>query len=575
MKLSSPRDLLVPMRATLSVIVASMLLPLGLASTAPDALAHGGSYRGPGGSVGIVGRGAGGGTGGRSQGGVSGVSVERWELWWAFNREDFLWSSGRRAADVPVESGDPQLTMDQKVRGQLLPVLEKALQDRDVDLRDTAAFVLGKTGLPEIAIPLLKDAADDRVESVVEAVVLGLGTLAHEDGIPVLIEILEGRRTNARTRAYAGLALGFIGGDTAYDALKAGVGFTKKRSEPLAVRNMDVDSARVLAMGLTRTAEARRHLIHQCATAGNRRDNLKMLLPLALQRSGDPDAAPAVVPLLSDNNVHVRRSAAIALGRLATYENAEIVQRLQFAYLKDADNSVKNFAAISLGRIGGQEAVDFLMKHFDKTPSITRAFAALALGIAGDDRAASVLREAFAESSEQSFRGACAIALGILGDDASGDTLLKALQKEKNDTFRGNLAIALGLLEYDEAAETLVAVVRRERDPKIRGEAAEALALIGGDTILDTLVKVLNEDDSDYMTSSLAVALGRLRDAQSFDALLAIASNERASTRLRSFALAAIGRIIDPSVPPTLSRVVVDHNYRIEMGYVYDLLTLL
>lgn len=573
MMFSSPRDL--TRRASSSTVLTPLLLLLGIVVFSADVFAHGGSYRGPGGSIGPVGRGAGGTTGGRSQGGVTGVSVERWELWWSFNREDFLWSSGRRAVDAPVESGDPQMTMEQKVRADLLPVLEKALKDRDVDLRDTAAFVLGKTGMPEIAIPMLKEASGDRVESVVEAVVLALGTLGHEDGIPVLIEILESPRTNARTRAFAGLALGFIGGDDAYDALKAGVGFTKKRSEPLAVRNMDVDSARILAMGLTRTAEARRHLIHQCATSGNRRDNLKMLLPLALQRSEDPDAAPALIPLLSDNNVHVRRSAAIALGRLATHDNSEIIQRLQYAFLKDSDNSVKNFAAISLGRIGGKEAVDFLMKHFEKTPSITRAFAALALGIAGDDRAASILREAFAESSEQSFRGACAIALGILGDDMSASTLLKTLQKEKNDTFRGQLVIALGLLGHDDASATLVSIIRRERDPKIRGEAAEALALIGGDTILDTLVKVLQEDDSDYMTSSLAIALGRLRHPQAFDALLEIASNERASTRLRSFALAAIGRIIDPSVPPTLSRVVVDHNYRIEMGYVYDLLTLL
>ncbi len=543
-----------------------------LALVGAEALAHGGSYRGPGGGIG-TGRG-GGSTGGRSQGGVTGVSLEAWELWWAFNREEFLWSSGlRRAGERPEPEGQEK-SLEQRVREDLMPILEAALKDRDVDMRDTAAFVLGKTGLQE-AIPLLEGAAGDKVQSVVEAVALGLGSLGHEDAIPVLVKILKSSRTKGRTRAYAGLALGFIGGDRAYDTLLAGVGFAKKRSEPLEVRNLDVDSARILGMGLTSTAEARRHLIHLSATASDRKERLKSLLPLALARAGDRDSTPAVLELLKDRNVQVRRSAAIALGRLATPDHAEAVKRLQYTMLTDADNSVKNFCAISLGRIGSEECVAFLKKHFAKTPYITRAFVALALGISADPSAASLLENEFHRCKEQSMRGACAIALGILGHATAGDAILAVLEKEKNDSFRSDLATALGLMAFERAVPTLKTIVARERDPRLRGEAGEALALIGDDQAIDVLVGLLEKDEGIFLTSSVAVALGRLRTPESFDALLEIAKSPRRNTLVRSFALAAIGRIIDPNVPPVLSRMVIDHNYRIEMGYVYDLLSLL
>lgn len=549
---------------------AAILLGLFVA----DALAHGGSYRGPGGSVPGSGRGGGGSTG-RSQGGVSGVSVERWELWWAFNREEFLWSSGLRRAGVEADPRTQQIPLEQRVRERLLPLLEACIQHRDVDLRDTAAFVLGKTNMPELAIPLLEKASKDKVNSVVESVALGLGSLGHEDGVPILTEILKRSNTKGRSRAYSGLALGWIGGDKAYDTLKAGVGFTKKRSAPLEVRNMDVDSARILGIGLSSTTEARRHLIHLTSTSGGRKDTLKSILPLALARSGDRDSTPAILPLLEDNNVQVRRSATIALGRLATTEDTAIIKRLQYAFLKDADNSVKNFAAISLGRIGGSEAIDFLKKHFAKTPYLTRAFVAIALGISGDASVGPILLEAFGESSEQSFRGACAIALGILGDQLFGAQLLDTLGKEKNTTFRGNLVLALGMMAYEPAKDQIKRILAKERDAGLRGEAGEALALIGDDSTIDVLIGLLEKNESIYMTSAIAVALGRLRTPESFDALLEVAADERQNTKVRAFALAALGRIIDPNVPPALSRMVIDHNYRIEMGYVYDLLTLL
>ena len=90
-------------------------------------------------------------------------------------------------------------------------------------------------------------------------------------------------------------------------------------------------------------------------------------------------------------------------------------------------------------------------------------------------------------------------------------------------------------------------------------------------------------DAIEHETAELAVAVtaqrvetvGRLQTAQSFDSLLAVAADEKKNEIVRAFALAAIGRIIDPNAPPVISRVVVDHNYRIEMGYVYDLLDLL
>jgi len=555
-------------RVATALLVALALSHFLLSSAA---LGHGGSLRGPG--AGVPGRGSGS-TGGRSQAGITGVSVERWELWWAFNREEFLWSSGLRTGERAEGAGTQERPLSQRIEKDLFPVIAEALTSRDIDLRDTAAFVLGKTGRPDLALPLLEKAVRDKVQSVVESVALALGSLGHEDGIPLLVELLKNPRSKTRTRAYAGLSLGFIGTDGAYDVLKSGVGFAKRRSSPLDVRNMEVDSARVLGMGLTATDEARRHLIHLIG-ASARKDKLRSLLPLAIARAGDRDAAQAVLALMDDPNVQVRRSAAIALGRLASPEDEVIVRRLAYAVDKDSDNSVKNFACISLGRIGGDEAIEYLKKNFERIPYLTRAFAAIGLGISGDRGAGKLLHDAFRESREQSFRSACAIALGILGYRDAGKEILATLEKEKNDTFRESLVNALGIMPFPEAIPTIRRIVSRERDPKLRGEAGEALALLGDDGAVDILIGVLQDDGGVYLNSSASIALGRLRTPQSFDALVKVVQSDRYNPTVRSFALAAVGRIIDPNTPPVLARVTIDHNYRIEIGYLFDLLTLI
>ena len=93
--------------------VALMLARL-LLGTVAEALAHGGRYRGPGG---LVPGARGGGSTGRSQGGISGVSVERWELWWTFNREDFLWSSGYRRNRARTTTEDQEeIPLRERVR---------------------------------------------------------------------------------------------------------------------------------------------------------------------------------------------------------------------------------------------------------------------------------------------------------------------------------------------------------------------------------------------------------------------------------------------------------------------------
>jgi hypothetical protein len=121
------------------------VVPLLVAAFPALAFAHGGGYAtqpgGPQASPGF---------------GDSNVPVTRWETWWTANREDLLRIAEKVDAtrnlavtptgDVRAAAVDPvrvRTALAAQVRDDVVPVLMRSLEDKDYDVRCSAAIALG------------------------------------------------------------------------------------------------------------------------------------------------------------------------------------------------------------------------------------------------------------------------------------------------------------------------------------------------------------------------------------------------------------------------------------------------
>src|SRR5262249_26578262 len=147
---------------------------------------------------------------------------------------------------------------------------------------------------------------------------------------------------------------------------------------------------------------------------------------------------------LEEREDDVRRSLAIALGRIATLDDAEVIATLADAALQGKDALTRHFAMMALADVGardpqpdrhvaGQHKLAALFKETLQQPKhlSERPYAALAMAIharAHDDHALeepakTALRDAFVAEHNPSYRGAYAVALGLLGATEADEEL--------------------------------------------------------------------------------------------------------------------------------------------------------
>jgi HEAT repeat protein len=100
-----------------------------------------------------------------------------------------------------------------------IPGLVKALQDRDFEVRESAAFSLGKIG-GDLVITSLLEALNHECEYVRQDIIRTLGAMGATDAVPALISALENDSSDYRNvAAEAAKALGNLGAVDAVPAL--------------------------------------------------------------------------------------------------------------------------------------------------------------------------------------------------------------------------------------------------------------------------------------------------------------------------------------------------------------------
>ncbi|MCG3155366.1 MAG: hypothetical protein DKINENOH_01972 [bacterium] len=200
---------------------------------------------------------------------------------------------------------------------------------------------------------------------------------------------------------------------------------------------------------------------------------------IALGRSQDPDAVPALVELLRSGNPAVRVEAAFALGQLAQANTASVV----LAFLtNEKDLEVRLHLLEALGKIASDSSISridsTLQQLLQDDIPIMRAEAALTIGRLAHRRFSrpgwGAKLTALLTDDNEEVRWRSAYALFRLADAATAPALEQALQ-DRSGRVQMQAARALGVINAQKAIPSLSRLAHHDPDWRVRVSAAQAL----------------------------------------------------------------------------------------------------
>lgn len=520
-----------------------------------------------------------------------------WEWWWLYNGARFLnlkseireqrsrtgttgeVSAEERAARVASYAGE--------VRGRIAALLETACDDTGSRVRAETALALGRCGLAKEAAEIEKLLADRDLE-VRESAVLALGILGNEKSVPKLVEIFDnapaGKKLIGRdsdiatsTRFAAAVALGLAAKRAAKDddtAMNALTDVLQKK-----VADQDIHTAAVVGLGIMQRTEAVPTLL-AVAQDDERNEHVRAFALTAIGKIGDRSAVTRVAKALHTKSEHVRRSAATALGLLVTSADEATVDLLIGTATMDADRATKNFAIMTLGRIGGPKATTALEKLVASDDNYDVTHGALALGLAlrnadsaARTKAGMLLHDRFKELTTCRVRGALAIGMGLAGYDGAAKELIAVVESNAHAHLRGECAQALGLLREKSAIPALRQAVKTAQDAPFRTNSAVALGLIGDDEAVAVLKELTQESGGNIaLSGAIMRGLGLIGDASGMKNLAEMLTPKESRDAVRAYAAEALGLLGDRDDLPVLAEIAEGENYVSQHGSLMTIL---
>ncbi len=549
-------------------------------------------------------------------------SFSRWEFWWDNNKDAFIdlkarlgdnarassalgamTGRGRKSKNLP-ERPDPAT-----IRTEVIPFLMQVAASSDQrDILDSTVLALGRISsdadtvtVTQGIVPLLAS----RELSVSSSAALALGVLGAPRNIPLLTHLMlddaEGRKLAGSggadrvpwlVRAFAAIALGLIDDASAVPQLEQLI-------ETTPSSDRDLKACAVVALGLM-TNDARPRIVNFMTglLADKRLDaTVRSYIPTALGKLGGRAAIAPLLAVLGDERTEhvVRQSAAIGLGRLSGIEDEAVIDALAAIITSGGDALTRHFAFISLAKIGAADTAPsaheaahrritgLLSEQLtDPKRRTNRSWAGLSAALYGrvhPEAAATLvplLRDAYTEERDPSYKAAFAVALGLLDDRAMAPVIHADLLETQQEDFNGYACIALGLMRYEEAAAT---VRRLCRDPSVsttyRLQTATSLGLMADPDAVDLLLDVLHESETLGVSAAVAQAIGLIGDVRSIGTLRAVAGDEDATDLVRAFACVALGLVGERTPLPWNAVIGADNNYAAGLPSVVEILDIL
>ncbi len=553
----------------------------------------------------------------------NGEGFERWEFWWEHNKDPFLVESAVDAASAAKGAADPARAASAPSDAEIVATLLAALHESDPDVVDSAALALGRAARGGDADGSVRAALTKTLhhpgKTAREAATLALGVLGRPESIPLLRELLgdtdAGRALTNRSdavegmvRAFAAASLGMLHAAEAAPDLKAVV------QSPDTI-DASLKQMALLALGMVpepagESAEERVTFLLDRMRDPSLNELVRAQAPIALIHLARIDAANAdavraalstrLLPALRDDRTtnDLRRSLAIAVGRIATIEDDDALRVLVETIQRAKDDQTRHFAIHALAAIGARDReperhaaahallTARLQEELAGSRHIThQPHAALALAVyfrneklPPEARAGCVRRlaEVFDAATNPSYQGATAVALGLLDVKGEADRLWKRFGESNDASLKGYIALALGLMgTRDHAGELRDEMRRGVHDAKYRIELAYGIGLQGDPADTMALIAGMQAGATVAEAGAGVRALGLARDPAARAPLLALARDATQPPLRRAFAEVALGLLLSREPLPWPAEFSVDSNYRAKLAAIAEILDML
>jgi HEAT repeat protein len=263
-----------------------------------------------------------------------------------------------------------------------LPALLTALSDKDIEVRRQAALSLGAIAKPEDAAVIKKLSSvlqTDKNVAVKAFAAFALGEIGNESSVQILMHAY--RFGDGFVPHYCTLALAVIGRKTKDSELRGQL--TKFiRGELRRRGSNDMRGVLATAVGIIGDMEAIKDIMK---IVNSRSDpTLRAHAVLTVGLLNHRAALPVLREILKERSSPVlMRETALTLGIMGDSEANRILIKL----VKEGSSEyIRGSAAISLGRLATPDTAQELVKLLtdEKGKNMTRAFAAVALGLALD-----------------------------------------------------------------------------------------------------------------------------------------------------------------------------------------------
>ncbi len=549
------------------------------------------------------------------------VGYESWRFWWAYNNDEIL-NVEPPDAGVWTESGifagvgdrdnrrNPRRATQHEILKTVLPALLACVERKSEheDVHGGALIAVAKLGSSKL-IGLLEEViwnrrVNNRGERIDfglqarESAVLALGLLPDLDDASradvrrILLAAVADDQLRTRERTWAAVALGLRrDADAALPLLEL---------LPLRYPDDNVPSGIVVGLGLIGDARARpaleEILLEGRLGTSELSQRVRPFAGYALGKLGDAAALPAVLKSLLSRRTGplVLRSVALAAGalgeRAAPAAKAEAVDALQKTLRRaGADLTTRNFALVSLGRIGTEAALLALLEEAENGPHAARAFAALGLstriwyaGRPEQDPVEPALRRRIVQKladlsariRDAETRAAFLLARGLVKDQDARDELVQVVTRPGDTTLRGFACVALGLLgdARPEVKDALYLALAERTSVDLRRDAATGLGLLRDAATVQHLLDQLRSASSFVVQGQIVTALGAIGDQRALAPLVSLLEDTSQPTQVRALAAVGLGLIGDPQPVPALARLSRDYNYRASVPDLDELL---
>lgn len=571
-----------------------MARTLGLLFLCAAALAHGGSARtqpGQGGAQITIVPFAG--TGRPDVGPEGGPTTESdrarrhtWEIWWSYNREYYLARRARGAPVTGVRALDDRKQRADLREGRLIDLLLHAIEDKDKDVRSSAAVALGKFGVSKGIRRALERHISSPPEGwpdVREGSIYGTALLGLGENRRFLDTIAWDKDRPTREQSIALTGLMMDGTQESADLLVQHARYfhTSSKSGPEQPPARAEQERRRFAAHLLGFVEASGYddFLWQVASGGRAWGVGEQAM--AITALGRRRAKAYKEPLFrmlygrgSDRNL--ARSAAIALGMMLGPDETEDLGRLaRFVRDSRADTIAQNFGVMSLGQVGGETSVgllkDLLRAFADEED---RAFVYLALGLCGvrSEAARDILLAEYHRADTEVEQGVLALACGIAKVEEAVPLTVRALESpRKRDTeglgargrFAGWAALALGFHGDGRGLPPVRKLLERNNDPFVREQAAIAVSLLLRSAAVPELMAILKDAGTLHAKAAVVVALGLLPEPTpaAVDALASVYRDDSMPNTVRALAICALGALAEPRPVPVSALLVRNYNY--------------